>query len=237
MMVMGYCSLQVKHRQELKAIDNSYTALLTDTLKAIKNNKDTFWIQPISTISPEDLVKLEIFDQLDSNQQVLINDLKEKKDLLAALNVHVIATREENQKLRDSLNFWVSKDTFMAKDGTIITFKDSIGGLQYTETITLSDTIDKKAKYTLSFTPNLEVTKASKYSIEGHWSFDGLSEFNEINVINGYSYYKQIKPEPKLKPGVIKGLKIGANIVGYGLVSYGSYKIGYRTGFSIGTLK
>lgn len=228
MALVGYCSIKKTNKTEQQATIDSYSALLQDTLEKVTSKKDTYYIQPISTITPEDVYNSDIYQKLSAQQQKQVKELKEKKDLLAALNISVVAQLQENQKLRDSLSVWSVKDTiFMTPDGTLLIFSDTTGDFQYTESIELSDTITRKTDYKLTVRPNLTITKLSKYSVEGQWSFPGLEqEFPDIVISNEFTYWQTTTPKEKRKQTTLKILKITGLTLSHGLIFYGGVKIG-----------
>lgn len=226
--LVGYCSIKKKQKTQQESTINSYNALLEDTLKKIESEDDTVWLQPINQITPEDIYNSDIYQNLTKEQQKAVKELKKNKDLLAALNISIITTREETQKLIDSLSVWSVSDTiFMAPDGTLLIFSDTIGTFQYTESITLSDTITRHIDYSLTIKPNLRITKLNQTSVEGEWEFPGLAEeFPNITVINGFSYFQQLSPKEKRKQKTLKILKITGLTLSHSLVLYSGVKIG-----------
>lgn len=225
--IAGYLAIKDRQKNELRRIEHSYNALLQDTLEQVQSKTDTFWIQSVSSLTPDEVYNSHIYQELDSVTQVLIEELKDVKGLLASMNVHVIATREENIRLRDELSQWRVQDTiFMTPDGTVLTFKDTTGALQYEETIILSDTIDKSARYTLSFTPDLRITKINKYSVQGEWRLLGLNDFDNVTLTNGFTYYGTLSEQERRRKKMLSYLKYAG--IGSGFLL--SYYAGIRTG-------
>lgn len=229
MCLVGYCAIKENQKEQQKATINSYSALLQDTLSKITKNGDTVWLQGISSITPEDVYNSEIYNALSEENKQLVKELKKNKNLLLALTININGIKEENQKLKDSLRWYVVDTTFMARDGTILNFIDSVGSFQYNEEISLSDTIKRKVMYNLNITPKLEITKINKYSVQAQWEIPGLnSEFPNLTLLNGYSYY-QMSEKEKRKQNLKKYGLISLNLVEDALLIYGSYKLGQIT--------
>lgn len=222
MMIIGYCSTKIKHRQDLKKVNTSYESVLQDTLV----KRDTVWLTKISTLTPEEIKESPVYKQLNDEKKALISELEKNKNLLASANVHVIATRERIEQLQDTI-FWLKDSLFQAKDGTILTFTDTTGDFQYTENLTLSDTVTRETKYSLTINPDFRITKLNNYSVEGTWSFPGLDqEFDNITVRNGFHYYGTISEKERKKKNMLKILKITGLSLSHGLIAYGAFRLG-----------
>jgi len=76
------------------------------------------------------------------------------------------------------------------------------------------------------FKPDLRITKLNKYSVMGEWRFEGLDDFDDITIINGYSYYGLLSEKDRKKQKTKKVLKITGLALTHGLVGYGAFRLG-----------
>ena len=223
------CQERKDHKKELLKEKQNTIALISDFEKKLKD-KDTIFIGKVVEAQPKDIIKTELFNELDSATQAQLKKLAAYDKLLAAFSakLDILAQTSESQAY-DTQYITLTDTTISFKKGTIFVFQDTTGSYTYDEKLTFADSLKRDFKSNLTLNPMWVFTRNKDNSIDGEMSFgdtDGLS----INSGNTLAFYVPgDPPQSKAKKITLETLKWTARIG----VPCITYYAGFKTGVSV----
>ena len=214
LMLIRECSQRKAHKTEVRQIQNSAAAFLQDTLKKVTSKKDTFFVGIVNELSPEEIMKSDVYGELKYEQQLLLADLARYKNLVASYQTNY--TGQKTDTVTMVVRIPVLKPFYLS-------FLDTAGGYTYFDTVYIDSNLVRRVHLPqLNFTHDVRITKNRKGEVQGEIRVRGLEEFSLV-ANNVYSFYSQASPADIRKRKMLKGLKItGTVLFGSGMFYLGT---------------
>lgn len=209
-MLLGYCGMRKNHRAEVNAITNSAASLLQDTLEKVVSKRDTVWKVTVAELSPDEILKSDMYGELKYEQQLLLAELARYKNLVASMQ-----TKFTGNKV-DTITQYIRIPVLRPFH---LSWLDTTGGFTYSDTVYVDSNMTRRVFLPkLQFTHDVRIIRNRKNEVTGEIRVLGLEEFDLV-AQNIYSFQSKNSPAEIRRKKFGRACKI-AGVVGLGALSY-----------------